>query len=401
MTTDSLQQHAAASLDRVANGLSAKPRGLLAGLFRRPEPVHGAYLVGQVGRGKTMLMDLFFETVAVAEKRRVHFHEFMDEMHEDIRAFRASQKGKTDNADPIAAVTRPLVADTRLLCLDEFQVTDITNAMLLGRLFGMLFAGGVTVVATSNVEPDGLYEHGLNRQLILPFIAELKRNVEVVRLDGPTDYRRLKFEGQEVYHFGIGPRVEAEMDALWLRLTGGESGVPAELHSLGRTIHVPLAAMGAARFSFAELCERPLGARDYVRLSHAYDTLMIDGVPQFSRLKSDAAKRFILLVDTLYDRHCRLVVSAAAPPGQLYSGKRGNEAFEFRRTVSRLLEMQGRAWLDEWSARHAATGRGCGPAASLHSRWRTCPAGAARRPPCGRAAARRWPLRPAAAWRGR
>ena len=340
---DTLQQQAAAALDRVANGLARKPRWLLAGLARKPHPVRGAYLVGQVGRGKTMLMDLFFETVPVAAKRRVHFHEFMDEMHEAIRAFRASAKGKADNADPIAAVTKPLLAEVRLLCLDEFQVNDITNAMLLGRLFGMLFSGGVTVVATSNVAPDGLYEHGLNRQLVLPFIAELKHHVEVVPLDGPTDYRRLKFEGQEVYHFGNGPAVRAEMDRLWLRLTGGEAGAPAELHSLGRTIRVPLVAMGAARFSFAELCERPLGARDYVRLSHAYDTLMLDDVPQFSRLKSDAAKRFILLVDTLYDRGVKLAASFAVPLEAL--GQDDKTQFEFQRTVSRLIEMQSADYL--------------------------------------------------------
>lgn len=305
--------------------------------------MRGAYLVGQVGRGKTMLMDLFFEAVPITAKRRVHFHEFMDEMHESIRAFRASAKGKSESADPIAAVTKPLLAEMRLLCLDEFQVNDITNAMLLGRLFGMLFAGGVTIVATSNVVPDGLYENGLNRQLVLPFIAELKRHVEVVPLDGPTDYRRLKFEGEDVYHFGTGPGVKAEMDKLWLHLTGGEPGSPAELRSLGRSIHVPLAAMGAARFSFAELCDRPLGARDYVRLSHAYDTLMIDDVPQFSRLKSDAAKRFILLVDTLYDRGVKLAASFAVPLDEL--GQDDKTRFEFQRTVSRLIEMRSTDYL--------------------------------------------------------
>jgi cell division protein ZapE len=343
LTPDSLQQAAAATLDRVAEGLVDKPRGLLSNLFGKPEPVTGAYLVGQVGRGKTMLMDLFFETVPIAAKRRVHFHEFMDEMHEAIRAFRASARGKSESADPIAAVTKPLLAELRLLCLDEFQVNDITNAMLLGRLFGMLFAGGVTVVATSNVAPDGLYENGLNRQLVLPFIAELKRHVEIVPLDGPTDYRRLKFEGQEVYHFGAGHDVQVAMDRLWFRLTGGEAGAPAELHSLGRVIHVPHAALGAARFAFADLCEKPLGARDYLRLSHAYDTLMIDHVPQFSRLKSDAAKRFILLVDTLYDRGVKLAASFAAPLDEL--GQDDKTRFEFQRTVSRLIEMQSADYL--------------------------------------------------------
>ena len=343
LAPDSLQVQAAAALDRIANGLTRKPSGLLAGLFGKPEPVRGAYLVGQVGRGKTMLMDLFFEAVAIEDKRRVHFHELMDEMHESIRVFRASDKGKAESADAIAAVTRPLLAEIRLLCLDEFQVNDITNAMLLGRLFGMLFAGGVTIVATSNVVPDGLYENGLNRQLVLPFIAELKRHVDVVPLDGPTDYRRLKFEGEDVYQFGTGPDVRARMDQLWLHLTGGEPGVPAELRSLGRSIHVPLAAMGAARFAFADLCERPLGARDYVRLSHAYDTLMIDDIPQFSRLKSDASKRFILLVDTLYDRGVKLAASFAVPLDEL--GQDDKTRFEFQRTVSRLIEMQSADYL--------------------------------------------------------
>jgi cell division protein ZapE len=327
----------------VALELVPGARGLLDRLLRRTASVRGAYLVGQVGRGKTMLMDLFFEAAPLTAKRRVHFHEFMDEMHEAIRAFRASPRGKADNADPIAAVTKPLIQDLRLLCLDEFQVTDITNAMLLGRLFGMLFEGGVTIVATSNVPPDGLYEHGLNRQLVLPFIAELKARVEVVPLDGLTDYRRLKFEGEDVYHFGTGAATEAEMDRLWLHLTGGEPGVPGELASLGRTIRVPRAAMGAARFGFAELCEAPLGARDYVRLSHAFDTLMIDGVPQFSRLKSNAAKRFILLVDTLYDRGLKLAASFEVPLDEL--GQDDRTQFEFQRTISRLIEMQSEDYL--------------------------------------------------------
>ncbi len=179
---------------------------------------------------------------------------------------------------------------------------DITNAMLLGRLFGRLFEAGVTIVATSNTRPDDLYENGLNRQLVLPFIAELKRHAEIVMLDGPTDYRRLKFEGEAVYQFGTGPEVDAAMDRLWLRFTGGEAGEPEAVMSLGRAIPVPRAAMGGARFSFAELCEKPLGARDYVKISHAYEALMVEHVPQFDRTRTDASKRFILLVDTLYDR---------------------------------------------------------------------------------------------------
>ena len=343
IVADPEQVRAAAELDRIVNALQRRPRGWLARL-QKPQPVRGAYLVGQVGRGKSMLMDLMFERAEVAAKRRLHFHEFMDEVHAEIARFRASPRSRAGDADPVAAVAAPIASATRLLCLDEFQVTDITNAMLLGRLFERLFAGGVTLVATSNVLPDDLYRHGLNRQLFLPFIALLKQQTVLVPLDGPTDYRRLKFEGAEVYHFGAGAAVRAEMDRLWLQLTGGVAGEAAELRSLGRTIQVPLAAMGAARFDFAELCERPLGARDYLRLAHAYDTLMVDGVPQFIRGRSDAAKRFILLIDTLYDRGVKLAASFAVPLDEL--GQDEKTQREFERTVSRLVEMQSAAYLE-------------------------------------------------------
>lgn len=351
LSADPLQQRAARTLDRIAAALASREasRSFLSELLQKRQPIRGAYLVGAVGRGKTLLMDLFFEQVQIEGKRRVHFHEFMDEVHAAIAKFRKSAKAKADNADPVAAAVKPILDGTRLLCLDEFQVTDITNAMLLGRLFEKLFAGGVVVVATSNVEPDRLYEHGLNRQLFAPFIALLKRETEIVPLDGPTDYRRLKFEGQEVYHYGDGPGIEGAMGRLWLRLTAGAEGKPEELHSLGRVIHVPRAAMGAARFSFAELCEKPLGARDYVRLSHAYEALMLEGVPQFTRHRSDAAKRFILLVDTLYDRGVKLMASFAVPLDHL--GQDDKTQFEFQRTVSRLIEMQSEDYL---SAPHKA-----------------------------------------------
>ncbi len=300
--------------------------------------MRGAYLVGSVGRGKTMLMDLFFAAVPIAEKRRVHFDEFMDELHAAITDYRKSHEG-----DPIAAVTKPLIEQVKLLCLDEFQVTDITNAMLLGRLFEKLFAAGVTLVATSNTMPSELYRDGLNRQLFLPFIDLLSEKVDIVTLDGPTDYRRLKFEGEAVFHFGTGPEVEAAMDRLWLKLTGGVPGKPETLRSLGRDIVVPRAAMGAARFPFAALCESPLGARDYLRLSHGYDALMIDGVPQFGPANPSAAKRFILLIDTLYDRGIKLSASFAVPLEQL--GAQSRNAAEFQRTQSRLVEMQSAAYL--------------------------------------------------------
>jgi cell division protein ZapE len=334
LTADPMQSQAAAALDRIATGL-AKP----GSLFRKPKPVRGAYLVGSVGRGKTMLMDLFFEAVPIADKRRVHFDEFMDEVHTGIADWRREHE-----SDPIPAVTRPLLESTRLLCLDEFQVTDITNAMLLGRLFERLFAGGVTLVATSNTAPAELYRDGLNRQLFLPFIALLQSQVEIVSLEGPTDYRRLKFAGEDVYHFGTAAAVDPAMDRLWLKLTGGAPARSESVHSLGRDIPVPLAAMGAARFPFAALCESPLGARDYLRLAHAYDTLLIDNIPQFGAANPSATKRFILLIDTLYDRGIKLAASFAVPLDQLVAGSRN--AAEFQRTLSRLVEMQSAAYLE-------------------------------------------------------
>ena len=339
---DPLQFAAAGQLDRIATELDReRPNGLRALFLGSPDPVRGAYIVGQVGRGKTMLMDLFFAHVATEQKRRLHFHEFMDEMHAAITKYRKSHRDR--DADPVAAVTNPLVEEVRLLCLDEFQVQDITNAMLLGRLFGQLWAGGVTVVATSNTRPDDLYENGLNRQLVLPFIAELKEKTVVVELDGPTDYRRLKFEGEQVYHFGTGPDVDAAMDQLWLRLTGGIEGAPGEVHSLGRAIPVPRQAIGAARFDFAELCEKPLGARDYLKLAQALDALMVEHVPQFDRTRTDASKRFILLVDTLYDRGIKLAASFAVPLDEL--GQDDKTKAEFARCVSRLIEMQSAGYL--------------------------------------------------------
>jgi cell division protein ZapE len=342
LSADPLQARAAVVLDGIAGELSAPASTGFFGFGAKTAAVRGAYLVGAVGRGKTMLMDLFFAATPVVEKQRAHFHEFMDEVHAAIAAFRKSPKGRTEDADPVAAAVRDVLGETRLLCLDEFQVQDITNAMLLGRLFGKLFERGVTVVATSNTMPDHLYENGLNRQLVLPFIAELKAHVEIVPLDGPTDYRRQKFHGEQVFVFGHDPK--PAMDRLWLRLTGGVAGAPAAIQSLGRDIRVPLAAMGAARFGFADLCEKPLGSRDYLRLAHAYDTLMIDGVPQFSRQNSDAAKRFILLVDTLYDRGVKLAASFAAPLDEL--GQDDRTAAEFARTSSRLMEMQSEEYLE-------------------------------------------------------
>lgn len=298
--------------------------------------MRGAYLHGAVGRGKTMLMDLFF-AAAAAKKQRSHFHEFMDDVHARMAALRAGAEN-----DIIGRVAAHIVKSTRLLCLDEFHVQDITNAMLLGRLFEKLFAGGVTLVATSNIHPDDLYANGLNRQLFVPFIGMLTEHCELVPLGQGADYRRLKFHGEHVFRFGLD--AGAQMEALWLRLTGGVPGAPGEVLSLGRAIRVPRAAMGAARFGFSDLCENPLGARDYLRVAHAFDTLMIEGIPQFDRTRSDAAKRFILLIDTLYDRGVKLAASFAVPLDDLARDER--TAAEFARTASRLIEMQSEAYLE-------------------------------------------------------
>jgi cell division protein ZapE len=340
---DARQAEAARLLDEIAGGLTARS-GVLSALRRRRKPVKGLYLHGSVGRGKTLLMDLFFEAVPIAGKRRVHFHEFMDEVHAAIADFRRAERARGEKSDPVVAVAKATLSDLRLICLDEFQVSDITNAMLLGRLFEQLLAAGTSLVATSNVAPERLYWNGLNRQLFTPFIDLLERNVTVFALDGPTDYRRLKFEGQAVFHFGTGQAAKAAMDRLWARVTGGVAGVPASLTSLGRTIEVPEAAMGVARFPFAALCEAPLGARDYLRLAHAYDAVIIDGVPQFDRTRSNAAKRFILLIDTLYDSGVKLGASFAAPIEQLSHDE--DTRFEFERTVSRLIEMQSADYLN-------------------------------------------------------
>ena len=344
VVADPAQHEAAGLLDAVLAGLAAeKPRKTVLGrLFDKPRPVQGLYLYGEVGRGKTMLMDLFFAAVPFAQKRRVHFHEFMDEIHAGMAAFRKSERGR--DADPVEAVVRPIIrSGLRILCLDEFHVHDITNAMLLYRLFDKLFAGGLTLVATSNVAPDDLYRDGLNRQLFLPFIDLLKQHATIASLPAARDYRRMKFAGQHVYAFGTGPEVRAEMDRLWLRITGGEAGAPGVVESTGREIHVPLVAMGAARFGFADLCEKPLGSRDFVRIAHQFDSIIIDGVPQMGRTKSDAAKRFILLIDNLYDRGVKLGASFAVPLEQL--GQDDRTAFEFQRTISRLTEMQSEEYL--------------------------------------------------------
>ncbi|WP_417668491.1 cell division protein ZapE [Roseibium sp.] len=310
------------------------------------QSVKGVYLWGGVGRGKSMLMDLYFEVSVIRRKRRAHFHEFMVDVHERIHAYRqALKRGEVKGDDPIVPVADQIADETRLLCFDEFAVTDIADAMILGRLFTHLFSRGVVVIATSNVDPKDLYRDGLNRQLFLPFVALLQEHVDVVMLDSPTDYRLEKLGGAPVYVTPLGTAADAQMEELWRKLTHGVKSHSEELENKGRIIPVRAAAAGAARFTFDELCSEALGASDYLRIAHAYGTVFLENVPVMSKARRNEAKRFINLIDTLYDNGIKLVISAEAEPTGLYVAEGGTEAFEFDRTVSRLIEMRSEAYL--------------------------------------------------------
>ena len=296
-----------------------------------------------------MLMDLFFKVVPIRAKRRLHFNGFMADVHDRIQKHRQARKdGATSEDDPIPPVARQIAAEARLLCFDEFSVTDIADAMILSRLFSALFAEGVVLVATSNVAPDDLYRDGLNRGLFLPFVDLLKRQTDVVHLDADTDYRMEKLSRIPVYMTPLSSETDRQMDEAWAVVTKGRPAEAATLTVKGREIAVPAASGEAARFSFADLCEKPLGARDYLAIAGRFSTIFIDRLPVLERHRRNEAKRLILLIDTLYDRHVRLFLSAEAPPDELYAVPDGTEAFEFQRTASRLVEMQSRDWLDGW-----------------------------------------------------
>lgn len=305
-------------------------------LFRRAAP-KGLYIWGDVGRGKSMLVDLFFETAPTPKKQRVHFNAFMVETHARIHALRALE------SDPIPSAARLIADEATLLCFDEFQVTDVVDAMILGRLFEQLFELGTVIVATSNTPPARLYEGGLNRALFLPFIALIEQRLDIVELNGPFDYRMQRMAGLDAYVTPLGPAADAAMDRAWLRLTDTDHGAPMTLKVLGRDLRVPQVAKGVARFSFAELCEQPLAAADYLALAQEFHTLLIDRIPVMTSAMRDAARRFVTLIDTLYDEGTKLFCSAAAPPHALYLAGDGVE--RFRRAVSRLVEMQSEDYL--------------------------------------------------------
>jgi cell division protein ZapE len=349
---DAAQAEAAEAFADLDMRLSAyKPvrkQGLLGRLFadKNGGPPRGLYIHGEVGRGKTMLMDLFFQQSRVEHKRRSHFHEFMAEVHERIYGFRQNiARGEMADGDVIALTAQSIFDQAWLLCFDEFHVTDIADAMILGRLFSKLFELGTVVVATSNVAPDDLYKGGLNRALFLPFIAQISDHMDVLRLDARTDFRLEKLAGVRMWLVPADRDADAALDKAWRKMTGNAPCKPRDISIKGRVLRVPCSAHGVARFSFAELCDKPLAASDYLRLAHDYHTLLIDRIPVMDYPERNAAKRFIALIDTLYDNAVKLMASAAADPVSLYVATEGNEANEFKRTSSRLIEMSSESYL--------------------------------------------------------
>ena len=350
---------------RVAEALDALHRALkhyrpvrqawwqsLLGLAASHDAPKGLYIHGTVGRGKSLLMDLFFACAPTAQKRRVHFNNFMMEVHQRIHEWRSLSPDaraarpefvRDAGDDPIAPVARHVASGAALLCFDEFQVLDVADAMILGRLFERLFEFGVVIVVTSNTPPDRLYEGGLNRPLFLPFIALIKERLRVLELGGARDYRAERMAGVRIYNTPLGSEADAAMDGAWRRLTEGVKPIERSLEVFGRPLLVPQAAAGVARFSFAELCEQPLGAADYVVLARNFHTLLLDRIPRLGEDKANEARRLTLLVDTLYDEKAKLICSAAVPPDGLVQPAANGEWF--RRTASRLKEMQSEEYL--------------------------------------------------------
>lgn len=337
-------------IDEIAEKRLQRKSSALGWMFARrkpkPEPVRGVYLHGGVGRGKTMLMDMFYELAPARRKRRAHFNDFMADVHDRIGRHRAAVKAGTARGDdPIPPVAADIADESWLICFDEFTVTDIADAMILSRLFSALFAEGVVLVATSNVAPRDLYRDGLNRSLFTPFIAILERHTDVTNVDIETDYRLRELDRLSVYVTPLGPEADAAMDRAWDRLTDGMPEQAVALELKGRVIPVERAAGRVARFSFHDLCVKPMGARDFLAIADRFDAIVLDRVPVMGNETRNEAKRFILLVDTLYDRRVRLILSAEAGPTELFRGTHGTELFEFDRTASRLIEMQSADWI--------------------------------------------------------
>ena len=368
LTADADQTRAVAALERLHRELiDYAPSGhRKLGFFSRWASVlarssenrsgvpKGIYLYGGVGRGKSMLMDLFYSVAPVAAKQRIHFHEFMLDVHARLKDWHdtAARQRKPRNGgageDPIPHIAKQISMQTTLLCFDELQVTDIADAMVLTRLFNELFSLGVILVATSNRPPDDLYKHGLNRHRFLPFIEQIKQRLEIIPLQGPVDYRYNRLKGAQTYYFPVNEETTAQLSATFFRLTdrniADRAKVPSEeLHVHGRALFVPKAARGVAVFSFKRLCANPLGTADYLAIARTYHTVIMVAIPQFSPDNNDEARRFINLIDAFYEHNVKFLCSAAVPLQSLYAG--GDLKFEFERTISRLMEMQSEAYL--------------------------------------------------------
>ncbi|RCW84074.1 cell division protein ZapE [Paracoccus lutimaris] len=348
LTPDDAQRGVLPALDRVARALaeavpaSMPKSGWLSKLMGNTPaaaatPVKGLYLWGGVGRGKSMLMDMLMEATPIAAKRRVHFHEFMQEIQAALEGVRKS--GQQDAVRPVALAVAQQV---RLLCFDEMQITDIADAMIVGRLFQVLFEEGVTVVTTSNRVPEDLYKNGLNRQLFLPFIGLIRERMQVVELASATDHRQNRDEGGQVWFIPADHAARVGMDTLWDDLTDCAATAPLVLDIKGRKVELPVHCGRAARASFWDLCAKPLGPADYLAIAQAVDVLFIDAIPRLSMSNYNEAKRFVTLIDALYEARVRLIASAADEPERLYA--EGEGAFEFERTASRLREMRDADW---------------------------------------------------------
>jgi cell division protein ZapE len=298
-----------------------------------PKPPRGMYIYGGVGRGKSMLMDLFFETSSIKARRRVHFHAFMQEMHDRLYALRTEKI-----LDPLVTLAAKIARETTLLCFDEFQVTDIADAMILSRLFEALFAAGVVVVSTSNREPDALYKDGLQRERFLPFIAMVKDELDVLELDNGRDYRLMRLIGRPLYYSPLDAASAKALEETFAELTDDTKPTALTIEVKKHLVHVPRAAMSVAWFDFADLCDQPLGAADYLAIAERFESIVIANIPRLGPENRNQAKRFNTLIDALYEAKVHVVLSAAAPPAELYT--EGDGAFEFERTVSRLMEMQ-------------------------------------------------------------